>query len=227
MLGGTTWPAPSSHRARFGVIVCLAVAGLAILFWSMLDVTVDDNPDTDPASSLGGAAASGTDSPSSESEAFADPLPPDALWRPVELSTVDPKSIPPYKEVVKHRALVRLMDPQRKLTVGDRVSVFIPQLGEVFRPVVERIETGPGSTRSVVGYGVGSDGQRNRFVFTQGPHSAFAHIRTSQGTYELVAKRELGWLMPTAGMDQHVDYSKPDYYIVRPGGPDRPTNARR
>ena len=55
--------------------------------------------------------------------------------------------------------------------------------------------------------------EANRFVITVGPRNTFAHIGTSRGTFELVATGgQLGWLMPTANMDQHVDYSQPDYY---------------
>ena len=58
-----------------------------------------------------------------------------------------------------------------------------------------------------------ADGRGYRFIITAGARNTFAHVGTSRGTFELVASDELGWLMPTANMDQHVDYSKPDYII--------------
>ena len=140
---------------------------------------------------------------------------PGTLWQLVDPDTVDAVDIPSYKEVVKDRVLVRLVDPLRQLDVGARPVVVIPQLGETYRPVVERVETGPGVIRSVAGHATGSDGRHHRFVFTVGPRSAFARIGTPQGTFELVANGELGWLMPTVNMDQHVDYTKPDTFLVR------------
>lgn len=215
-----------THYRRLGYVACLLIVVLALVLWQVVNRSTEPAehmPDDVPASGPSEAAA---DAPLSD-DAGAAQLPPDALWRPVDESTVDPQSVPAYKEVVEGRVLVQLADTQRRLAVGDRVSVSIPQLGETYRPVVERIETGPGTTRSFVGSSAATDDQRHRLVFTQGPRSTFAHIGTPQGTYELVANGELGWLMPTANMDQHVDYSKPDYYIVRPGGPDRPQDARR
>lgn len=215
-----------THYRRLGYVACLLIVVLALVLWQVVNRSIEPAehmPDDAPASGPSRATA---DAPPGDDAGATAQLSPDALWRPVEEGTVDPQSIPEYKEVVAGRVLVQLADTQRRLAVGDRVSVSIPQLGETYRPVVERIETGPGTTRSFVG-STAADGQRHRLVFTQGPRSTFAHIGTPQGTYELVANGELGWLMPTANMDQHVDYDKPDYYIVRPGGPDRPQDARR
>ena len=108
------------------------------------------------------------------------------------------------------------------MAVGDRLDVRLPQLGETYSPVVERVQNGPGATRSVTGLATDSDGGKHRFIYTVGPRSTFATIGTREGVFELVANAELGWLMPAANMYRNVDYSKPDYYIVRPGGPDRP-----
>ena len=56
-------------------------------------------------------------------------------------------------------------------------------------------------------------GLAHGFTITVGPGNTFAHLSTPEGTYELVATGELGWLMPTANMDRHVDYSVPDYIL--------------
>ena len=154
---------------------------------------------------------------------------PDSLWQPVApevaavvVSQLDgPPSAPDYVDV-EDRVLVRLVNRERQLAVGDRFDVGLPQLGETYRPVVERVQNGPGATRSITGMAADSDGGKHRFIYTVGPRSTFATIGTRQGVFELVANAELGWLMPAANMQRNVDYSKPDYYVVRPGGPDRP-----
>ena len=154
---------------------------------------------------------------------------PGSLWQPVapELAAVvashldGPPSSPDYADV-EGKALVRLVNRGRPLAVGDRLDVRLPQLGETYSPVVERIQNGPGATRSVTGQATDSDGGKHRFIYTVGPRSTFATIGTRAGVFELVANAELGWLMPAANMYRDVDYSKPDYYIVRAGGPDRP-----
>ena len=146
------------------------------------------------------------------------------LWQPVEPSAVDPADIPAFAYVadVPGKALVRVAPLAAPRAVGDSIEVEIPQLNAAFQLVVERVQEGPGSTRSVSGDAVDGNGGRHTFVLTTGPRTTFARIGTPRGAYELAANRELGWLMPAANMDRHVDYSKPDTYIVRPGGPDRP-----
>lgn len=142
--------------------------------------------------------------------AAAAPLAPPALWHPVDVDSVDANDIPPYKEVVKDRALVRLADGPRAWAVGDRVSITIPQLGETYQPLIERVRPGPGNIRAYIGTLVERAGYRHSFVVTVGSRNTFANLSTPLGLYELVGNDKLGWLMPIANMDQHVDYSKSD-----------------
>lgn len=148
-------------------------------------------------------------------------LPPGALWHAVVPDSVDAADLPSYKEIVPGRALVRVVDPGRSLAVGERLVVTIPQLGQTYRPVLERVDHGPGSTRSAAGTTTGPDGEEHLFVYTVGPRSSFAFIDTPQGSYELVANARLGWLMATRDIEQHIiDYSLPDTFPVGTDGAD-------
>ena len=149
---------------------------------------------------------------------------PAAAWREVDVESV--AELPPYKEVVPGRALVRVSESLRSLDVGDPIVISVPQLGETWRTFVEEVERGPGEVRSLIGALTESGGRRREFVVTTGKRYVFAWLSTAAGTFELVAPGELGWLMPSANMDQHVDYSKPDYYLPRRGAPP-PFGARR
>ena len=139
----------------------------------------------------------------------------DSLWTAIDEEFVT--ELPAYKEVVQDRVLVRIVDVPGGWRAGQRIAVPIPQLNEVFTPVIERIQSGPGGTRSYIGTLTEAAGRAHRFTITIGPRNTFAHLSTPHGTYELVATGELGWLMPTVNMDRHVDYSVPDY--VYPEGP--------
>ena len=157
------------------------------------------------------------------------PQPVGPLWRVVDIDSMAEDDLPAYREVVQDRALVRLANGFRGLGLGDRLSIAIPQLGKTYSPVIERIESGPAGNRSYLGELTESDGRSYGFVITLGRQTAFAHLGTPQGSYELVAQASpkssandapagmLGWLMPTAKMDRDVDYSKPDYFIVEDG----------
>lgn len=97
--------------------------------------------------------------------------------------------------------------------VGDRITLPVPQLGAVYRPLIEEIDDGPGGSRSVLGTVRGDDGRDRRYVVTVGPAHVFAYIDTPQGPYELSGGRELGWLLPTSSMMAGFDFSEPDYLL--------------
>lgn len=132
-------------------------------------------------------------------------------------TVVDPESVeelPPYKEVVPGRALVRVSGALRRGTAGGRIALEVPQLGRTFEGLVERTDTDSFGNVTYIGLIREADGREYRFIITAGGRNTFAHLGTSRGAFELVAaKDDLGWLMPSANMDQHVDYSKPDYII--------------
>lgn len=143
----------------------------------------------------------------------------DSAWVIVDPDSAD--ELPPYKEVVPGRALVRVSEALRMGTTGDSLQLEVPQLGRTFDGVVEKVDTDPYGNVTYVGLLTEADGRDYRFIITAGARNTFAHLGTSRGTFELVAtKDDLGWLMPTANMDQHVDYSKPDYLIREEPPPD-------
>ena len=107
--------------------------------------------------------------------------------------------------------------------VGDRLTLPVPQLGAVYRPLIEEIDDGPGPSRSALGMIRSDDGRQRRVVVTVGPVHVFAYIDTPRGPYELSGGQELGWLLPTASMMAGFDFSEPDYILPDQwDGPDAP-----
>lgn len=137
---------------------------------------------------------------------------PGALWQVVDEASV--AELPPYKEVVEGRVLIRVTGAADGWRVGQRITIPIPQIDETYTPAIERIEPGFSEARSYIGTLATTDGFTHRFTITVGPRNTFAHLSTPYGSYELVATGELGWLMPTVNMDQHVDYSVPDFVVL-------------
>ena len=178
------------------------------------------------ASAQGGAEAPGPSSAERTETTTAvadDPDPSDAagtLWQVVDESSV--AELPAYKEVVEDRVLIRVTGAAAGWEAGQRITIPVPQLDEVYTPVIERVEPGPAGIRSFVGTLTDDGGLGYRFTITTGPRNTFANLSTPSGGFELVATGELGWLMPVANMDQHVDYSVPDYVI-----PDEPVFFER
>ena len=134
-----------------------------------------------------------------------------AAWALVSQEAVAPERLPPYQETYTDARLVSLAGDWGNWTAGSRVFFDIPHTGERLESVIERVESGLAGNISYIGR-VDRDDALHRVVVTVGARNAFAFIDSGQGSYELVGNREFGWLMSTAGMEQHVDYSKSDIY---------------
>ena len=188
-------------------------AAITIAFAAILIFLADRSPTAPEVTST--HSPESADSPATvvpPSPLTAGPMDSDTAWVLVDPESVD--ELPPYKEVVANRVLVRVSDALRQGAIADRVLLTVPQLGQQYEGVVEEMETDPWGNVSYVGQLRDVDDRDYRFLITAGAINTFAHIGTSRGSFELVATGgELGWLMPTVNMDQHVDYSKPDYYI--------------
>ena len=138
------------------------------------------------------------------------------LWSPADESDVDPLPRFAPQWSAEGRVLVRVTEASRMARgwrVGDRLTLPLPQLGVVYRPAIERIDTGPGPSISALGKVLDADGHGRRFVVTVGPAHAFAYIDTPRGPYELTGGNEFGWLLPTSSMMAGFDYSEPDYVL--------------
>ncbi len=138
------------------------------------------------------------------------------LWQALDESAVP--TLPDYAPEwsPEDRVLVRTspaMAAAGGWRVGDRITLPVPQLGAVYRPLIEEIDDGPGGSRSVLGMVRGDDGRDRRYVVTVGPAHVFAYIDTPRGPYELSGGRELGWLLPTSSIMAGFDFSEPDYIL--------------
>ncbi|MYE84044.1 MAG: hypothetical protein F4X36_19805 [Gammaproteobacteria bacterium] len=138
------------------------------------------------------------------------------LWQALDESTVP--TLPDYAPEwsTEDRVLVRTspaMAAAGGWRVGDRITLPVPQLGAIYRPLIEEIDDGPGGSRSVLGMIRGDDGRDRRYVVTVGPAHVFAYIDTPRGPYELSGGRELGWLLPTSSIMAGFDFSEPDYIL--------------
>ena len=136
-----------------------------------------------------------------------------ALWTAVAEGNVAvlPHYAPEWS--VEARVLVSVSDVASSAAnwrIGDTLALPIPQIGEVYQPVIEEIDDAVGA-RAVLGWISGNDGRRRLFVVTVGPKNLFAFIDTPQGSYELLADHRYGWLLPSSSMKAGWDYSKPDF----------------
>ena len=207
-------------RWRYG----LWVAGGAILVAAALFHLAGRSPERDDGGgphespmATGDESAPDTNAPAGAIAAVEPArMEPEALWTAIDEGSVT--ELPAYKEVVQDRVLVRIVDVPGGWRVGQRIAVPIPQVDEVFTPVIERIQSSPGGARSYTGALTEAAGRAHRFTITVGPGNTFAHLSTPHGTYELVATGGLGWLMPTVNMDRHVDYGVPDYVVPEASG---------
>ncbi|MDE0479529.1 MAG: hypothetical protein F4X09_08675 [Gammaproteobacteria bacterium] len=142
-------------------------------------------------------------------------------WTAIDEGAVEPERLPPRLETYTDARLVRLTGYLENLGPGSRVAFGIPHTGARLESVIERVESGLAGNVSYIGR-VDRDDVLHRVVVTVGARNAFAFIASDQGSFEMVGNREFGWLMSTSGMERHVDYSEPDYYIPENSLRDRP-----
>ncbi|MDE0001726.1 MAG: hypothetical protein OXQ29_03415 [Rhodospirillaceae bacterium] len=202
-------------RAFVWLLTLTSVAVVLAVWFSFRGAS--EGPQESPAEA--GAAGSTPSTPASGAlevppAVVLPPLPvgPHTAWQPLEIDSVAPERLPEYKEIVEGRVLVELSTGMWSWGEGDRITLAVPQTGAVYEPVIERVETMLGNNRSYVGRLIEAEFPYS-FVITVGQRNTFANFSTPQGSFELVGDTELAWLMPVANMDQHVDYSQPDYYI--------------
>ena len=196
------------NRLRGLLVAALVVAAVALAAY-LATRTHDANDDL-------GLDSQPVPAPASLADNAREPARPESAIVERAWVVVDPGSVnelPPYKEFVSGRVLVRVSEALRLEAAGDRIELTVPQIGHAFEGVVEKVETDAFGNVTYIGFLTEANGQDYRFVITAGPSNTFATIATSLGSYELVASHDLGWLMPSAQMDQHVDYSQPDYFI--------------
>ena len=138
------------------------------------------------------------------------------LWQVVDERTLGTLPYFAGEWSPKGRVLVHVADASaaaQAWQVGDRLAIPLPQTGETLRPVIDGIDDGPGYARSALGTAVDANGVPRQVVVTVGPASVFAYIDTPDGSYELFADSDHGWLLPTASMMAGFDFDEPDYIL--------------
>ncbi|MCY3884859.1 MAG: hypothetical protein OXG24_08085 [Gammaproteobacteria bacterium] len=133
-------------------------------------------------------------------------------WSETNVEDVQASLVPKYKEEVEGASLVELAQDMQLWRQDDQLRISVPQTQEQFLVTIAEVITTLGNNRSYKGKIV--DGESSySFLITVGERNVFANFTTSEGSFELVGNNQYAWLMPTENMDQHVDYTKDDFFI--------------
>ena len=213
---GKDWNMIENARGKHlvsGVVLLLAVAG--VIYWfagehptDVQDMAGSANEAPVQIDAQTAAAVHASAQAPAKQEAL--------LWRAVDEGSVG--RLPFFADdwSPEGRVLVRVAGASaaaQAWQVGDRLTIPLPQTGETYRPVIDEIDDGPGYSRAALAKMLDADGHPRRVVVTVGPTSMFAYIDTPEGTFELIAGSEYGWLLPTASMMAGFDFSEPDYIL--------------
>lgn len=204
---------------------CFAVA-LSVLLGVVLATCLREGANV-PATTTGDDVnvspftASATAPVAAETRRAVSPVTPGVgfAWSQADSAQVAPEWLPLQGAQVSGAVFVALGEAMPTWRSGDAIQIAIPQLGATYPAVIDRIDDAFAGNRSFIGK-LDVDARNFSFVITVGARNVFGYVGTPGGSYELVANRRFGWLMPTANMDEHVDYSKPDYLLpgeTRPG----------
>ena len=202
------------------VVIVLGIAGALFWIWDErwpAEVEVSEMAEKASEPEGRNSEESGADDRVEARQADSGGLP---LWRAIDERSVG--RLPFFAEEwsPEGRALVRVTGAAaaaQDWQVGDRLTIPLPQFGEIYRPVIHEVDDGPGYSRAALGKVLHDDGYYRRILVTVGPTSTFAFIDTPEGSYELVADSDYGWLLPTASMMAGFDLSQPDYVLPEDG----------
>ena len=204
----------------FLAVALVALLGVVLAIWLRDGASV--SPTTAGESVHGGPFADSPADPlAAETRRAASPRTPGAglAWSEADSTQVAAQWVPSHGAEVTGAVFVALGEAMPTWRSGDAVQIAIPQLGATYPAVIDRIDSAFAGNRSYIGK-LDVDARSFSFVITVGERNVFGYVGTPDGTYELVANRRFGWLMPTANMDEHVDYSKRDYLLpgeTKPG----------
>ena len=203
---------------RLGLVVlgvAVVILGVVSLYWFTRDAAVVDEIDSnDVVAADISLLQPDVDKTGIDAESTQRRL--KSLWRIASAEVKSP--VPDYPDAwsTDGRVLVDVSEAAASAPtwrVGDRLGVELPQLGVRYEALIERIDEGMGHSRSARALIFHDDGTRKRFVVTVGPTRVFAYIDSFHGPYELIANRQLGWLVPSSSIMASFDFSKPDYLL--------------
>lgn len=103
-------------------------------------------------------------------------------------------------------------DAIAQMRTGQRLSIAIPQLGKAYEGTVNKVTTHPNGDVTWRGQ---LEGEAEGFdvVITQGRLTSFASVDTPQGSYELAAQGNQGWVAAATELNGAIDYNRPDYVL--------------
>ena len=140
---------------------------------------------------------------------------PGAAWWPVDLGVVEPGAVPPGPQAATGAVLVALADDLGAWREGDTIAMPVPQTGETFQGVIDRVETLIGNSRSYTAR-VADDPPRS-FVVTVAPQSTFAWVPTNSGAFELTGNARFAWIAPATGLGERFANGQPDVILPEEG----------
>ena len=194
-----------------GIFVLLVLCVLITCIWwwyhsdKPSDVGADDNLSTSTPSVEAPAPLIPPSNPSPVSS------PSTVIWSVVNNQSEIP-DIPGAQRDIEDAVPIGInYDSLLNLSVGDEIIVEIPQLNSQMTVVLEKIKTHISGIKTITATSLNNSAN---LLVTIGKKNTFANISTPRGSYEFVGNTTHGWLMPSANMDQHVDYTKPDYVIT-------------
>lgn len=137
---------------------------------------------------------------------------PRQAWSETNVEEIEASLVPKYKEEVEGASLVQLAQDMQLWQENEQLLISVPQTQEQFLVTIAEVSTTLGNNRSYKGK-IEEGESSYSFLITVGERNVFANFTTSEGSYELVGNVQYAWLMPTENMDQHVDYTKDDFFI--------------
>ena len=100
----------------------------------------------------------------------------------------------------------------KKLNIGDKVSLSIPQTGQAYDMKIQQVNQHQNGTRTLTAE-ITNTPVPYSVILTEGSATTFATINTPEGTFSLDANGDEAWLIAQLDLDQLIDPNLLDYQI--------------
>ena len=106
--------------------------------------------------------------------------------------------------------LVQLVDSPRNWVVNTDVAVRIPQWNRSLEVGIKDAKVDGFGNATYTGEGLTSNKEAVHLIATVSQEQVMVYVSLDGTSYELNAFDGVGWLIPSASLGQHIDYSIPD-----------------
>lgn len=188
------------------LITSVVVIALLIVYWSLSHTHVDDLQ-VEESDEVGMTQLAQDYSPSTTQSNIKSHQ--REFWD-VAVNQSD-EALPSYLRNPPDAArLMSLKDTPTNWVIGTAIGMSVPWFDEGFQLIVDRMQEDHKGNKNYRALGTSEAGEKLVLIATVTGKLTLVFLKIGTHSFELTAFEDKGWLIPTASLGEHVDYSVSD-----------------